>query len=51
MYGLDNNSGINVMPAVAPAVSPTPLWFTDGSANQPPVTQGKTGLISSRRKC
>jgi phage-related tail fiber protein len=41
MYGLDNNSGINVMPAVAPTVSPTPLWFTDGGANQPPSYPGQ----------
>lgn len=41
MYGLDNNSGINAMPAVAPTVSPTPLWFTDGGANQPPSYPGQ----------
>lgn len=41
MYGLDNNSGISVMPTVAPAVSPTPLWFTDGGANQPPSYPGQ----------
>ena len=34
MYGLDNSSGISVMPAIAPAVSPTPLWFTEGGAGQ-----------------
>lgn len=41
MYGLDNNSGINVMPAIAPAVSSTPLWFTEGGANQPPSYPGQ----------
>lgn len=34
MYGLDNPSGISVMPAIAPAVSPAPLWFTKGGAGQ-----------------
>ncbi|WP_314188540.1 phage tail protein [Yersinia massiliensis] len=34
MYGLDNPSGISVMPTIAPAVSPSPLWFTEGGAGQ-----------------
>ncbi|CNB99895.1 MULTISPECIES: gp53-like domain-containing protein [Yersinia pseudotuberculosis complex] len=41
MYGLDNNSGISVMPPVAPAVSPAPLWFTDGGAGQSPSYPGQ----------
>ncbi|WP_425086007.1 hypothetical protein [Yersinia intermedia] len=41
MYGLDNPSGISVMPAIAPAVSPTPLWFTEGGAGQPPSYPGQ----------
>lgn len=41
MYGLDNNSGISVMPAIAPAVNPTPLWFTEGGANHPPSYPGQ----------
>ncbi|PYZ58674.1 hypothetical protein [Providencia rettgeri] len=32
MYGLDNASGVNVMPKLAPASSATPLWFTEGGA-------------------
>lgn len=32
MYGLDNTSGVNVMPKIAPLGSPTPLWFTEGGA-------------------
>lgn len=32
MYGLDNASGVNTMPALAPVSSPTPLWFTEGGA-------------------
>lgn len=32
MFGLDNKSGINVMPTIAPADSQTPLWFTEGGA-------------------
>lgn len=32
MFGLDNKSGINVMPPIAPADSQTPLWFTEGGA-------------------
>lgn len=34
MYGLDNPSGISVMPAIAPAASTSPLWFTEGGAGQ-----------------
>lgn len=41
MYGLDNTSGISVMPPVAPAVSPTPLWFTEGGAGQSPSYPGQ----------
>ncbi|MCB4853523.1 hypothetical protein LHV25_00635 [Providencia rettgeri] len=32
MYGLDNASGVNVMPKIAPVSSATPLWFTEGGA-------------------
>ncbi|MDN0007492.1 hypothetical protein QVM88_14255 [Providencia stuartii] len=32
MYGLDNASGVNVMPKLAPVGSATPLWFTEGGA-------------------
>ncbi len=32
MFGLDNKSGINVMPPIAPADSQSPLWFTEGGA-------------------
>ncbi len=32
MYGLDNASGVNVMPPFAPVGSATPLWFTEGGA-------------------
>ncbi|WP_336844476.1 pyocin knob domain-containing protein [Providencia rettgeri] len=32
MYGLDNASGVNVMPNIAPVSSATPLWFTEGGA-------------------
>lgn len=32
MYGLDNASGVNVMPKLAPVSSATPLWFTEGGA-------------------
>lgn len=41
MYGLDNNSGVSVMPAIAPKTSPTPLWFTEGGANQSPSYPGQ----------
>ncbi|BFI48109.1 phage tail protein [Yersinia pseudotuberculosis] len=41
MYGLDNTSGISVMPPVAPAVSPKPLWFTEGGAGQSPSYPGQ----------
>ncbi len=32
MYGLDNSSGVNVMPKIAPVNSTAPLWFTEGGA-------------------
>ncbi|MDB6374447.1 tail fiber protein [Photorhabdus bodei] len=32
MFGLDNPSGVSVMPPVTPASNPTPLWFTEGGA-------------------
>lgn len=32
MFGLDNKSGINAMPPIAPADSQTPKWFTEGGA-------------------
>lgn len=32
MYGLDNASGVNVMPKPAPVSSASPLWFTEGGA-------------------
>ncbi|MCD2528267.1 hypothetical protein LPL65_09530 [Providencia huaxiensis] len=32
MYGLDNASGVNVMPKLAPVSSAAPLWFTEGGA-------------------
>lgn len=32
MYGLDNASGVNVMPKIAPVGSASPLWFTEGGA-------------------
>lgn len=41
MYGLDNNSGVSVMPAIAPKTSPTPLWFTEGGTNQSPSYPGQ----------
>ncbi|EKN3738781.1 hypothetical protein OU751_003334 [Yersinia enterocolitica] len=41
MYGLDNTSGINVMPTVSPKVSATPLWFTEGGAGQAPSYPGQ----------
>lgn len=41
MYGLDNNSGISVMPDIAPTTSPVPLWFTEGGANQSPSYPGQ----------
>ncbi|EOS94152.1 tail fiber protein [Erwinia tracheiphila] len=41
MYGLDNNSGVSVMPAIAPTSSATPLWFTEGGANQSPSYPGQ----------
>ncbi|EMA7647473.1 tail fiber protein [Yersinia enterocolitica] len=41
MYGLDNNSGVSVMPAIAPTTSPTLLWFTEGGANQSPSYPGQ----------
>ena len=30
MYGLDNASGVNVMPKITPASSETTMWFTEG---------------------
>ncbi|KER01191.1 tail fiber protein [Photorhabdus temperata] len=32
MFGLDNPSGVSVMPPITPVSNPTPLWFTDGGA-------------------
>ncbi|OCQ50943.1 Phage Tail Collar Domain protein [Photorhabdus australis subsp. thailandensis] len=32
MFGLDNPSGVSVMPPITPASNPTPLWFTEGGA-------------------
>ncbi|CBJ81762.1 putative tail fiber protein [Xenorhabdus bovienii str. Jollieti] len=32
MFGLDNPSGINVMPAITPTNNSVPLWFTEGGA-------------------
>ncbi|KHD28799.1 hypothetical protein [Xenorhabdus nematophila] len=32
MFGLDNPSGINVMPAITPTNNSAPLWFTEGGA-------------------
>ncbi|CAM3283251.1 hypothetical protein XNC1_3399 [Xenorhabdus nematophila ATCC 19061] len=32
MFGLDNPSGINVMPDITPVNNPVPLWFTEGGA-------------------
>ncbi|TDB43295.1 pyocin knob domain-containing protein, partial [Photorhabdus luminescens] len=32
MFGLDNPSGVSVMPPITPASNPTPLWFTNGGA-------------------
>ncbi|WP_176551396.1 tail fiber protein, partial [Xenorhabdus cabanillasii] len=32
MFGLDNPSGINVMPAITPKNNSAPLWFTEGGA-------------------
>ncbi|HCR3330548.1 TPA: hypothetical protein ON523_000226 [Morganella morganii] len=41
MFGLDNKSGINVMPPIAPADSQTPLWFTEGGAGQSATYPGQ----------
>ncbi|HHR6503123.1 TPA: phage tail protein [Providencia alcalifaciens] len=41
MYGLDNQSGVNVMPALAPVKSPTPLWFTEGGSGLAPSYPGQ----------
>ncbi|MEQ5119487.1 gp53-like domain-containing protein [Morganella morganii] len=41
MFGLDNKSGINVMPPMAPADSQTPLWFTEGGAGQSATYPGQ----------
>ncbi|CAM3717322.1 hypothetical protein [Xenorhabdus thuongxuanensis] len=32
MFGLDNPSGISVMPAITPTNNSTPQWFTEGGA-------------------
>ncbi|CAB5645793.1 hypothetical protein AB6H26_14710 [Providencia hangzhouensis] len=32
MFGLDNSSGVNVMPTIAPNSSQDPLWFTEGGS-------------------
>ncbi|MDC9620151.1 tail fiber protein [Xenorhabdus sp. XENO-7] len=32
MFGLDNPSGINVMPTITPTNNSVPLWFTEGGA-------------------
>ncbi|CDL81433.1 hypothetical protein [Xenorhabdus cabanillasii] len=32
MFGLDNPSGINVIPAITPKNNSIPLWFTEGGA-------------------
>ncbi|WP_217276914.1 phage tail protein [Photorhabdus heterorhabditis] len=32
MFGLDNPSGVSVMPPITPASNPNPLWFTEGGA-------------------
>ncbi|HEQ1857022.1 TPA: hypothetical protein VEO38_000523 [Providencia alcalifaciens] len=41
MYGLDNQSGVNVMPALAPVKSLTPLWFTEGGSGLAPSYPGQ----------
>ncbi|EOF5041063.1 hypothetical protein ACK1M2_002592 [Providencia rettgeri] len=41
MYGLDNQSGVNAMPALAPVKSPTPLWFTEGGSGLAPSYPGQ----------
>ena len=41
MFGLDNKSGINVMPSIAPADSQTPLWFTEGGAGMSATYPGQ----------
>lgn len=41
MYGLDNQSGVNAMPALAPVKSLTPLWFTEGGSGLAPSYPGQ----------
>lgn len=41
MYGLDNQSGVNAMPALSPVKSTTPLWFTEGGSGLAPSYPGQ----------
>ncbi len=40
MYFLDNNSGVNAMPEIAPVNSTSVRWFTEGSGSLPPSWPG-----------
>lgn len=40
MYFLDNNSGVNAMPPIAPVNSTAVRWFTEGSGSLPPSWPG-----------
>jgi hypothetical protein len=41
MFHLDNNSGIDVMPAIKQALSHQSKWFTEGDAQTPPSYPGQ----------
>lgn len=41
MFGLNNSSGIPVMPAITESVLDNPLWFTEGGSGVPPSYPGK----------
>ncbi|MBN6379342.1 hypothetical protein JZM21_33430, partial [Escherichia coli] len=40
MYHVDNNTGVPVMPPVAPVSSQTTLYFTEGGNGIPPTYPG-----------
>lgn len=40
MYGLNNSSGIPVMPALAEKLTENPLWFTEGGNGVEPSWPG-----------
>jgi len=41
MFGLDNTSGVSVMPPIADKLNANPLWFTEGGGGDAPSYPGK----------